>query len=219
MGLFDSVTDSISGGAQSGYGDMQGEIQKGIDSVNSNYDQGRAYLEPYNEAGKNALNNYEDFYSQYADPGDWYNKTMSNWEMSPAAKMNQEYGLKAMNQAAAAGGTVGTPAQQMGVGKYMNDLVKGDQQNYLNNILGIGDKYGSAQGALMGQGYNSSNALLSSYMNQGNKIADLYGNMGVAKMQQSMAQGGGMNDLLGLGFDAFAGTNTGKNALNWFAGL
>lgn len=216
MGLFDSVTDVLSGGGQSGYGDMQAEIQKAIAAINEKYGQGQAQMNPYAEAGKQAMGNYQNFYDQMSDPGAYYKKVMSEWEMSPAAQMNMKYGNKAMNQAAAAGGTVGTPGQQMQIGRFMNELVNTDQQNYLQNQLGIGDKYGNAQGTLMNQGFNAGNALMNSYMNQGNMLANAYGSNGQAQLQQQMARGGGVNDFLGMAGNAFMGSGTGKQFANWW---
>lgn len=216
MALFDSITNLFSGGGQSGYGDMQNEIQKAQDSLNKYYSQGQQGMNPYAQAGTNALNNYQNFYQGMADPQAYYNKVMSGWSMSPGAQMNEKYGTKAMNQAAAASGIIGNPGQQEQVGQYMNNLVDTDQQNYLNNVLGIGKQYGDAEGNLMNQGYNSSNALLNSFMGQGNMNANLYGQMGQSQLQQQMARGGGINDILGMGIDAFGSSGMGKQFMNWW---
>lgn len=197
MGLFDSITNLISGGAEGGYGDMQAEIEKAIQALQGNYDQGRAAYQPWATAGTNALANLNQYYGKMADPQAYYKQVMSGWNMSPAAQMQAQYGQKAMNQSAAAGGTVGTPAQQEGVARFMQNLVSGDQQQYLDNVMGIGNNYAAGEGNIMNTGYNAAGNIANSYFNQGNSIAGLYGNMGQAQLQQDMARGGAINDLLG----------------------
>lgn len=205
MGLFDSVTDLFSGGGQSGYGKMQGQIQNGINSINQNYSQGRDALNPYQQAGTNALGQYQNWANGMKDPTQYYNNIMQNWQMSPAAQMNAQYGQKAMNQGAAAGGMVGSPSQQEQLGQYMNNLVNTDQQQYFNNINGVNNQYGAAQGNMMNQGFNAANGMNNSFMNQGNALAGLYNNMGQAQLQQQIARGTGINNMIGMGVNALAG--------------
>lgn len=219
MGLFSGITDIFSGGGSSGYGDMQGQIQKAIQQMSEKYAQGREGYSPYTEAGTNALSKYSDFANRFSDPSKFYSDTMSGWDMSPAGQMNQKYGLKAMNQSAAASGMLGSPSQQEQVGQFMDNLVNTDQQNYLNNILGIGNQYMGAQGNLMNQGFNAQNAMNQSFMGEGNALANLYNSMGQAQLQQRMAEQGGLNDLLGGAFSLFSGTKTGQGAMDWFSGL
>lgn len=216
MGLFDSVSNLFGGGGQKGYGDMQGQIQNGINSINQNYGQGRDALNPYQQAGTNALGNYQNWAQNMQNPTDYYNNIMKNYNMSPAAQMNAQYGQKAMNQAAAAGGMVGSPSQQEQIGRFMNNLVNTDQQQYFNNINGINNQYGAAQGNLMGQGYGAANGINNSYMGQGNALAGLYNNMGQAQLQQQMAQANGINNMIGMGVNGFLGSGMGKEFSDWW---
>lgn len=184
MGMLDTL---FGGGAEGGYGDLSGRIQDAIDQIKQN-------MSPYMNAGTDSLNNLQNFFKQYSNPQDFYDKTMANWTMTPAAKMQEQYGTKAMNQAAAAGGTVGTPAQQEALARFDQNLVSGDQQNYLSNIMGIGGQYTSGEGNIMNTGYNAA-------MNSGNTIADLLRDLGSSQMQGDMAHANAFNNFLGTGMD------------------
>lgn len=193
------IFDIFSGGGQSGYADMQSQIQKAMDAINQNGQQGRAAFDPYNQAGQQAIPQYQQAMQDYQDPFAFMNKIGENYQQSQGATNQVNAITQAMQNAAAASGMAGTPAVQEALGQKVNDIVGADQNNYMQNIMGMRDRYLNNANNLMGYGMNAAQGINQSYQNQGRSLADLYGDMGQAKMGSSQANASGWGNLFGLG--------------------
>lgn len=186
MGLFSGISNLLGGGAP----DMSGIINQGRQALGQQYDQGLGYLNPYMQAGQNAMGGYQNFLNQYGDPTHMYNDIMSHYSMSPGAQFQMQQGTQAANAAAAANGMLGSGAEQKALMQYGQGIANQDQQQYLNNILGMGNTYLNGMGNLMGQGFGAANAANQNRMGYGNALGQLYGG-------QAQAQAYGQQNLLG----------------------
>jgi hypothetical protein len=161
------------GGAESASKALQKALEK-------SKQQAMSYMQPYFNAGKEGLGAYQQGVNQMADPSAFYEKVLGNYDVSPAAKFRLAKTMDQLKNASYANGMYGSGAQRQGEIDYANEEIGADQQNYLNNILGIFGNYLTGQNNLANYGYNAGNNLASLEQNYGQQEAQ-------AKMQQELA--------------------------------
>ena len=107
MGLWDGISNVLSGG--------------GRDDVNDGYDEANKYMDPYRRGGAEDYNHMRDYSNQWeqrlgkhGDAGNWmydhmnqspneyYDTIMKGYSESPDAKYRQEQALRASNAAGSA---------------------------------------------------------------------------------------------------------------------
>ncbi len=97
-----------------------------------------SHLSPYEQAGKRALPTLEEQFSKLVDDPqallDWLS---GGYEESPGYQYSVDEATKAANQAAAAGGMVGSPASQFSLARDVQGLASRDFSDYLNRALGL----------------------------------------------------------------------------------
>lgn len=181
------------------------------------------YYNPYIEAGHSALpqlqNQYGSMVGQGAglqgqynnlmnDPAGFNSRLGAGFQQSPGFAWQMKQGMNAANNAAAAGGMLGTPQHQQQAATMAEGLANQDFNSYMSRVLGMyGTGLQGTQGmfnsglqgmqGINNQGYNASNelagALGSNFMNQGNLAYS-----GAAAKNQN--QGAQMGDIIsGLG--------------------
>lgn len=96
------------------------------------------YYQPYINWGQQSGNMLMNAYSpMVTDPIGYYNSIMGTYSESPAYQYNQQQATQAQQGSAAAGGFTGTPYDQQQQAATTTGLLAQDQQQYLNNVLGI----------------------------------------------------------------------------------
>lgn len=104
------------------------QIQPGIDR----------YLQPYIGAGQNAMGTLQGQYQNLMnDPGAMMNKFGAGYKQSPGYQYNVDQATNASNNAAAAGGYIGSPQQQEYMAKQIGGIASQDYNQYLNNAMGL----------------------------------------------------------------------------------
>lgn len=205
------IGNLISGGGSSGYGAMGNEIQQGINSLNQQYGYGQKVLQPWEQQGLNAFGQYGSAINSMANPSQFYSNIMNQYQMSPAAQFQEQQGQQAMNQAAAASGTLGSGGAQKALDQYSQGVAAQDQNQYFGNVMGINNQYLGGLQNQYGTGFGAANALNENYMNLGNNLAQMYGNLGQAQYGADQSMYGGLQGLLG----AAGGTGLMKQAGNF----
>jgi hypothetical protein len=132
------------------------------------------------------------------DPSGFINKLMGGYQESPYAQNLQRQSRQAGTNAASASGLIGsTPfAQQMQ--QNAGNIASQDQNQWLQNVLGINSQYGQGQAGLMQQGQGAANSLtdlLNQYMQ--NKAQMAYGQES-ANQGQTGSLFSGLAGLFGL---------------------
>lgn len=183
MGIFDSFFSDPAKAAQPYYNQVAPTITP--------------YYQPYVNAGNQALPQLQSQYQQLmSDPSAIINRLGAGYKPSEGYQFQLGEGEKAINNAQAAGGMLGTPQHQQLAGQLAEKLASGDYETFLNHVLGLyGSGLSGTQG-IMQQGYGASNDLASSLasalMNQGN--------LAYSGVQgQNNLTGGIINDIFGLG--------------------
>lgn len=182
---------------QSGANQMSGDLQQAMSQMKQYGDQGLGFLSPYQQAGVGALGNFASFNQNYANPTQAYNNIMGNYQMTPAAQFQMQQMNKNMQNQQAAGGITGSPAAMKDMNQYDQGLVSQDQQQYLQNVLGIGNTYTNNLSQMMGEGLGAAQGMNQNRMQLGGDLSQLYQNMGMAGMYGNQAMGSGIGSLLG----------------------
>lgn len=195
-GAVSSLFGGDDGGEQAAK-DMQRALEAAQGNIKDYYGQAIGYMNPYYSAGTNALNQYQSALAGMSDPQAFYQKMMSGYSMSPQAQFQQQQALKASNQAAAAGGTLGGGAQQKALADWTQQLTNRDQQQYLQNMLGIHNQYMGGLQGLEGQGYGAANTMGGWGMDAGKTLADLSSQIGQAQAYGDISKANSRNSLFG----------------------
>lgn len=114
---------------------------------------------PYMQAGQQALPNLQNQYSQLMDPN-FINNMGKNFQQSPGYQFEVNQATNAANRVGAAGGTLGTPAEQQALATTTSGLANQDYYNWLNHGMsaygmGLQGEQGMAQMGLNASGMMS----------------------------------------------------------------
>ena len=151
------------------------------------------YYDPYVEAGRKALGQYGQMSSQMAsDPTGLINHIMSQYYTSPQLQNQMKSMQTAANNAAAAGGTLGTGAEQSQVMDRAQQLSANDQQQFLQNALGVQGQGMQGLGNINQMGYGASTGLAGI-------LAGNQRDMGALNYQGRMADDAAQNEQNAMG--------------------
>jgi hypothetical protein len=156
------------------------------------------YTNPYLNAGKQATGVLQGEYGKdINDPNAQYNKFAQGYEESPGYKFSVDQATKGANQAAAAGGMLGSPAEQQELSKVIQGLSSQDFEQFLSHIMGIYGQGISGQQGMFNTGAQTANNMAQSAQSNLNNQAQLAYQ---GQASQNQAQGGGFNQLInGIG--------------------
>lgn len=189
--------DVISGGQESGYEDLKRALQKARDVTQQYYGQGIGFLQPYQTAGTTALRSALGQLGQQADPAAFIKEAESGFQQTPAQRFEQQQATQAVQNMLEAQGIAGTGAGAQRIAQTVADITGGQQQQYLQNLLGLrqqtlGDLLSTGQLGLGAAGTAARGAF-----GTGQTLAQLLGQTGQAQYGEDVARGSGINQLLG----------------------
>jgi hypothetical protein len=174
LGNAGNLFQGMGGGGQGGWGD----IGQGIGGIASLFGGGTSnipnigktndylsqmqgandrYLQPYIGAGQNAMGTLQGQYNNLMnDPGAMMNKFGAGYQQSPGYQYNVDQATNASNNAAAAGGFIGSPQQQEYMAKQIGGLASQDYNQYLNNAMGLYGQGLQGMGNINNMGFQAS---------------------------------------------------------------
>lgn len=216
MGLFDKGND--------GGGDPHQDIQQGINQMQGMYNNTMGFMNPFINAGQNALGPYQKAITPMLTPDQFYQKMMHGYTESPQAKLRQQEGEQAYDRSAAASGMLGSGALGKAVSNFTQQNIGADQQNWLNNMLGIYEQglkgnsdlaHIGLQGGLgmgqIGQGYASQMGNMYDHMSQQDWAQNQQGNQNFFSL---LGLGGGLaGTIMGGPLGGMTGGMMGSNQL------
>ena len=207
------ISNMLSGGQSGGYQDLINAYQNATTGANNMYQQGMGGLQPYNQAGQSAIPQYQNVLNQIAgqENGNW----MKGYQESPYAQYLTGKETNAMQNAAAAGGILGTGANQQAVANLANNITAQDMQNYFNNMQSQNAMQLGGYGNLMNQGLSAGQSQAGLSQGFGNLLAQLAVGQGQAQGNRDLAStqgkesglGGLIGGVLNPGGDTSAGEN------------
>jgi hypothetical protein len=164
------------------------------------------YMDPYIQAGTSALPTLEAQYNQLLqDPTALMSKIGGQFKASPGYQYNVDQATRAANQAAAAGGMAGSPAEQAELAKNVTGLASQDYNQFMNRALGL---YGSGLGGLGGlerQGQQESSQLAEDLARNQMSQAQQAEAEAQARNQRIGGMIGGATNIIGSGADWISG--------------
>lgn len=169
------------------------------------------YYQPYIDAGQQALPTLTNQYNQLiSNPQQMLSSMGSGFQQSPGYQWQVDQSMNSANQAAAAGGMAGSPAEQQQVATTTNQLANQDYYNYLNHVLGL---YGQGMSGMQGinqMGYQASTGLANALgMN-----LESEGNLAYAGQQNKNMMTAALAKALGGGIGSFMGSSGGSSMMN-----
>jgi len=168
---------SGAGGIASGLFGLFGGGDDPYDEASKYFNQipgeSKKYLEPYINTGMDAMGDLKKRYaSMLNDPGSILAQLGKGYQSSPGFEFEKSQGLNAANNAAAAGGMLGTSQHQQQAGDLATQLANRDFGDYLKNAMGMYNRGLEGEEGFNTQGFNASNNLAQmiseALMNQGN---------------------------------------------------
>ena len=120
---------------------------------------GHTAYDPYIQQGQQAGSRLGGEYERQLDPTTFMNDIMGQYKQSEGYQARRDDLMKGMGSAAAQGGYAGTPFAQNEYGERANKLMADDEQQYLQNALGIYDKGISGEQDFYNKGYGASGSL------------------------------------------------------------
>ncbi len=126
--------------------------------------------QPYANAGQGAIGNYQQWLQGQKDPSQFVNNLMGGYQESPYAKYMQQQSMNAGQNAASASGLSGSTPLMQQLQQNAGNIASQDQNQWLQNVLGVNTQYGQGQNNLMQGGQNAANQLSNIYSNMGNQM-------------------------------------------------
>jgi hypothetical protein len=114
--------------------------------------QATGYLSPYQQTGVSATGDLYAHLQGMADPKAYLASLTSGYQMSPAAKFQEQQGMNVLQNKAAALGLTGSGQETKDALRFSQGIASQDMQQYLNNILGINRQYMGGMQGLGGMG-------------------------------------------------------------------
>jgi len=232
-GVPGAMMGSAIGGAFGGRGRSPGNVPQPnpADAANPYLNQipqfGREAYQDFINQGKTAFGKLPDYESMANSPIDFLNMLMSQYQPSAGYQHRFNEALKAAGAGAAAGGVAGTPSDIINRADIVNQVLGQDQQQFLNNVLGLQGLGTAGLENQVERGYNAATGLA-------DYLGGAYGQMGQnafagrqqqnqAAMQNAANRQSFLNSLLGagaMGFGNFYGGQQGyANPGSRFVGL
>lgn len=150
------------------FGDSGKPYDDAMKQYQEYYNKSQQAQQPYLDAGKEGLGNYQEWLEKQKDPTKFINDTMGQYSESPYAQYLQGQSLRAGQNAASASGLSGSTPLMQQLQQNAGNIASKDQNEWLQNVLGINTQYGQGQNNLMTGGQNAANSLtnLNSQMGQ-----------------------------------------------------
>jgi hypothetical protein len=182
-------------------GGMFGNSGKPYDKAMEQYQKylqmGQGVQQPYLDAGKEGLGNYQEWLKGQKDPADFINNLMGQYQQSPYNSYLQGQAQNAGINAGSANGTMGSSALMQQMQQNAANIGQQGMDSWLQNALGINSQYGQGQQNLMQGGQNSANSLMNMYNNMGQQMGDAAYGKEAGKQNDWWNMLGGVDGIIG----------------------
>ena len=214
QGMLGQGLGSLLGGL---FGDNQNPADAAMPYLNQVEGKMKPYYQPYISAGQSALPELQKQYqSLMSNPGALMQQIGQGYQASPGYDWQKNEALQAGNNAAAAGGMLGSAAHQQNAQTTASGLANQDYYNYLNHALNQYSTGLGGMGQINEQGYKASSGmadnLATALMNQ----AQMAYAGGANANADSNSMFGGLGSLAGMAFGGPLGGMAGGLLGNMF---
>jgi len=167
--MFGSGLGGLLGGM---FGNSGKPYDKAMEEYQKYMQMGQQTQQPYLDAGKGAIGDYQKWLQSQQDPSKFINDQMKNYQQSPYNSYLQGQAQNAGINAGSANGTMGSSALMQQMQQNAGNISQQGMDSWLQNVLGINTQYGQGQNNLMQGGQNAANSLSNMFSNMGNKMGD-----------------------------------------------
>jgi hypothetical protein len=185
------------GGILSGLFGDSGAPYKDASKQYQKYFQGaQQFQNPFFNAGQQATDNFQNWLQGQQDPSAFINKLMGGYQESPWAKNLQQQSLRASQNLGSANGLTGSTPMQLQAQQNAGNISSQDQNQWLQNVLGVNSNYGAGQQSLMQGGQGAANILSQLFGNAGSDMSQLKYNQRAGEQQDQSRMFGGIGSIL-----------------------
>ena len=153
--------------------------------------------QPYLNAGTGAIGDYQKWLQSQQDPSKFINDQMKNYQTSDYAQNLQQQAMNSGQNAASASGLMGSTPMMQEMQKNAGNIASADQNQWLQNVLGINTQYGQGQQNLMTGGQNAANSLTNMYNQMGQNMGQAAYGQTAGKQQDFWNTIGGGLGMIG----------------------
>ncbi len=183
------------------FGGLFGDSSKPYDSAMNQYkqwgDKAQQTQQPYQQAGEGAIGDYQKWLQGQQDPSGYINKLMGQYQESPYAKNLQQQSMNAGQNAASASGLMGSTPLMQQLEQNAGNISAQDQNQWLQNVLGINTQYGQGENNLMQGGQGAANKLSELFNQMGQRMGEQSYNKEASKQNNFWNTMGGAGSLIG----------------------
>lgn len=154
--MFGSGAGGLFGGL---FGNSGSPYQKAMEQYQNYGNQGQATQQPFLDAGKGAIGDFQNWLSSQKNPSEFINNLMGQYQQSPYEQYQQQQSLRAGKNSASASGLSGSTPLMDFLQQNSQDISSKDMNQWLQNVLGINTQYGEGEKNLMSGGQSSANSL------------------------------------------------------------
>jgi hypothetical protein len=144
---------------------------------------------PFYEAGTGALPKYQDWLDTQKDPSKFINDQMGKYSQSEWAKNLTHQATNAATNMASANGLSGSTPLAQQIAQNAGNIASADQNQWLQNVLGINTQYGAGEKGLIDTGQHSADQMSNLDQQQGKNAAN-------ASYGQTLGQNSDRNEIL-----------------------
>ncbi len=182
-------------------GGMFGNSGKPYDKAMEQYQKfmqmGQGVQQPYLDAGKQGLGNYQEWLQGQKDPSGFINNLMGQYQQSPYTSYLQQQAQNAGINAGSANGTMGSSALAQQMQQNAGNIAQQGMDSWLQNVLGINTQYGQGQKNLVDTGQNSANSLMNMYNQMSQQMGDAAYGKEAGKQNDWWNMLGGVGGIIG----------------------
>ncbi len=175
------------------FGDSGKPYDKAMEQYQQWANKAQGTQQPYLDAGTGAIGDYQKWLQGQQDPSKFINDQMGKYQESPYARYMQQQSMNAGQNAASASGLMGSTPLMQQLQQNAGNIASQDQNQWLQNVLGINTQYGQGQQNLMTGGQNAANSLTNMYNQMGQNMGQAaYGKEAGKKQDFWNTIGGGL---------------------------
>ncbi len=179
------------------FGQSGRPYEKARDAYMPYFNQATGYQQPYLQAGNQAVPQYQDWLKGMQDPSGFINSQMGKYQESPWAHNLQTQAIRAgQNMGSASGLSGSTPLMQQ-MEQNASNISSQDQNQWLQNVLGVNTQYGQGLNNLMGGGQNAANALMHLLYSAAGDMGNMAYGQEAGRQQDRNALFGGISNFFG----------------------
>lgn len=190
-----NINNAMQGGLLGGLfgGNGDNPYQSAMDQYREWAGKAQDVQNPFLNEGKGAIPDFQKWLQGQSDPGKFINNLTNQYQESPFTKYLQQQSMLAGQNAASAGGLMGSTPFMNQMQQNSSNIAQGGLHDWLANVLGINTQYGEGMNNQINRGANAANALTNMYGQMGEQMGQAaygkqqYDNQGPFQMLGNLA--------------------------------